>query len=63
MKSKGLEKFKSVENFKSEIEETKTLIFALETQVMATKELLTFVDAKSEPPPAGAGGLPPSFRV
>lgn len=49
MKSKGLGKLKSVENFKNEIEETKTLIFALEIQVVATKELLTFINAKTSP--------------
>lgn len=49
MKGKNLGKLKSVENFKSEIEETKTLIFALETQVVATKQLLSFTKAKTSP--------------
>lgn len=49
MKTKNLKNFKSVQNFKLEIEETHTLIHALEAQITATRELLIFVKAQNSP--------------
>ena len=49
MKKGQLKNLKSLINFKSELEETHTLIHALETQIMATEQLLTFTKAKDSP--------------
>lgn len=49
MKKGQLKNLKSLQNFKSELEETHTLIHALETQIMATEQLLDFIKAKSSP--------------
>ena len=49
MKNKNLKTYKSLQYFKSEIEETQTLIHALESQVIATRELLIFIKAQSSP--------------
>jgi hypothetical protein len=49
MKKDQLNKLKSLQNFKSEIKETYILIHSLETQVIATEQLLDFTKAKSSP--------------
>lgn len=49
MKNKKLKDFKSLKNFKLEIEETSTLINALEAQVIATRQLMAFIKAESSP--------------
>ncbi len=49
MKKDQSNKLKSLQNFKSEIEETYTLIHSLETQIIATEQLLEFTKAKSSP--------------
>lgn len=49
MKSKQIKNLKSLINFKNELEETHTLIHALEIQIIATRELLEFTNAKERP--------------
>ncbi len=49
MKKNQLKNLKSLQNFKSELDETYVLIHALETQIMATEQLLGFIKAKDSP--------------
>src|SRR3989344_5813749 len=49
MKKKNFSKLKSLKNFKNEVEETHLLIHALETQIIATRQLLNFTKAKDRP--------------
>ncbi|MCX6764357.1 MAG: hypothetical protein NTU58_01480 [Candidatus Nealsonbacteria bacterium] len=44
-----IKNLKSLVNFKNELKETRTLIHALETQVIATKEFLKVTKAKEKP--------------
>jgi hypothetical protein len=49
MTKRNIQNFKSLENFKQQIEDTYALVNTLETQIIATKQLVDFTKAHEKP--------------